>query len=44
MWFNYARLIYAVEMQNTATRRFMQAVIIDCIQLLHSSSRYDDCY
>ena len=22
----------------------VQAVIIDCIQLLHSSSSYDDCY
>ena len=35
---------YIVEDKGYVQNENVQAVIIDCIQLLHSSSGYDDCY
>ena len=35
---------YIAEDKGYVQNENVQAVIIDCIQLLHSSSGYDDCY
>ena len=35
---------YIVEGKGYVQNENVQAVIFDCIQLLHSSSGYDDCY